>query len=129
MKTHHYIFLTTILFVILFYDQSAGLNLGIIGLVYAVLTFIRTPKKNRTKTFLFLFAAAIASGFAFAWYGDFPSFMAVVCSLLMLGYRSRNRKMKILLLLPVFVTNFFTAFVRIFNLDEWLPKKNVPGLW
>ncbi len=129
MKTHHYIFLTTILFVILFYDQNVGLNLGIIGLVYAILTFFRTPKKNRTKTFVLLFAASILSGAAFAWYGDFPSFLAVAASLLMLGYRSRNRKMKILLLIPVFVTNCFTSIVRILNLDDWLPKRNVPGLW
>ncbi len=129
MKTHHYILLTTVLFVILFYDQSVGLNLGIIGSVYAILTFIRTLEKNRTKTFLLLFAASILSGVAFAWYGDFPSFLAVAASLLMLSYRSRNRRMKILLLLPVFVTNFFTSVVRIFNLDDWLPKRNVPGLW
>ncbi|WP_294287638.1 DUF4153 domain-containing protein [uncultured Chryseobacterium sp.] len=129
MKTHHYIFLTTILFVILFYDQNVGLNLGIIGLVYAILTFFRTPKRNRTKTFVLLFAASILSGAAFAWYGDFPSFLAVAASLLMLGYRSRNRKMKILLLIPVFVTNCFTSIVRILNLDDWLPKRNVPGLW
>lgn len=52
MKTHHYIFLTTLLFVIVFYDQNVGLNLGIIGIIYAVLTFFRTPERNRTKTFL-----------------------------------------------------------------------------
>lgn len=129
MKTPHYIFLTTVLFVILFYDQSAGLNLGIIGWVYAILTLIRTPERNRTRTFIFLFITIILSCSAFAWYGDFASFTAVATSLLMLGYRSRNRRMKVLLLLPVFVTNFFTSFVRIFNLDDWLPKRNVPGLW
>lgn len=129
MKTHHYIFLTTLLFVILFYDQSVGFNLGIIGSVYAILTFFRTPKRRRTKTFVLLFTASILSDVAFAWYGDFPSFLAVTASLLMLSYLSRNRKMKILLLLPVFVTNFFTSFIRIFNFDDWLLKRHVPGLW
>lgn len=129
MKTHHYIFLTTILFVILFYDQNVGLNLGIIGLVYAFLTFFKTPKRNKTTTFIFLFATSILSSFAFAWYGDFPSFLAVAGSLLLLSYRSRNRRMKILLLIPVFVINFFTSLFRILNFDTWLPKRNVPGLW
>jgi len=129
MKTHHYIFLTTLLFVIVFYDQNVGLNLGIIGIIYAVLTFFRTPERNRTKTFIFLFATSIISSAAFAWYGDFPSFLAVVSSLLLLGYRSRNRRMKILLLVPVFVTNCFTEFFRILNFDAWLPKRNVSGLW
>jgi hypothetical protein len=129
MKTHHYIFLTTILFVIVFYDQNVGLNLGIIGIIYSVLTFFRTPVKNRTKTFLFLFVTSILSSIAFAWYGDFPSFLAIASSILLLGYRSRNRRMKILLLIPVFVINCFTSFCRFFSFDEWLPKKNVPGLW
>lgn len=129
MKTHHYIFLTTLLFVIVFYDQNMGLNLGIIGIIYAVLTFFRTPEKNRTKTFLFLFVTSILSSIAFAWYGDFPSFLAVLSSILLLGYRSKNRRMKILFLIPVFIINCITAIFRLFSLDEWLPKRNVPGLW
>ncbi|WP_263601553.1 DUF4153 domain-containing protein [Chryseobacterium sp. PET-29] len=129
MKTHHYIFLTTLLFVIVFYDQNVGLNLGIIGIIYAVLTFFKTPKTNRTPTFIFLFITSVLSSIAFAWYGDFPSFLAVATSLLLLGYRSRNRRMKILLLVPVFVTNCFTEFFRILNFDGWLPKRNVSGLW
>lgn len=129
MKTHHYIFLTTALFVIVFYNQDVGLNLGIIGTVYALFTFIRTPERNRTKTFIFLFVTSILSSAAFAWYGDFPSLLAVVSSLLLLGYRSKNRRMKILLLFPVVIVNAFTALCRFFSFDEWLPKRNVPGLW
>lgn len=129
MKTHHYIFLTTLLFVIVFYDQNVGLNLGIIGIIYAVLTLFRTPKRNKTKTFNFLFITSVLSSIAFAWYGDFPSFLALATSLLLLGYRSRNRRMKIVMLVPVFVTNCFTAIFRILNFDTWLPKRNVSGLW
>lgn len=129
MKTHHYIFLTTILFVIVFYDQNMGLNLGIIGIMYAVLTFFRTPEKNRTRTFLFLFVTSILSCIAFAWYGDFPSFLAVLSSILLLGYRSKNRRLKILFLIPVFIINCITAIFRLFSFDEWLPKRNVSGLW
>lgn len=129
MKTHHYIFLTTALFIIVFYDQELALNVGIIGIIYSLLTLFRTPEKNRTKTFFFLFAASILSDIAFAWYRDFPSLLAVLSSLLLLGYRSKNRRMKILFLIPVFVTNCFTALCRFFSFDEWLPRKDVPGLW
>ncbi|KQT20656.1 beta-carotene 15,15'-monooxygenase [Chryseobacterium sp. Leaf405] len=129
MKTHHYIFLTTLLFVIVFYDQNVGPNLGIIGIIYAILTLVKTPEKNKTKTFLFLFVTSILSSIAFAWYGDFPSFLAVVSSILLLGYKSKNRRMKILFLIPVFVLNCMTSFCRVFSFDQWLPKKNVPGLW
>ncbi|WP_353150349.1 DUF4153 domain-containing protein [Chryseobacterium sp.] len=129
MKTHHYIFITTVLFVILFYDQEPGLNLGILGILYTILTFFKTNEKNRTRTFNILMATSVLSSFAFIWYGDFPSFIAVVSSLLLLGYKSRNRKMKPLFLIPVFIVNGFTSFCRVFNLDAWLPKRNIPGLW
>ncbi|WP_223558324.1 DUF4153 domain-containing protein [Chryseobacterium lathyri] len=129
MKTHHYIFLTAALFVIVFYDQDMGLNLGILGIVYALLTLYKTPERNRTRTFLILFVTSIVSSFAFAWFRDFPSLLAVVSSLLLLGYRSKNRKLKILFLIPVFIINSFTALFRFFSFDSWLPKKNISGVW
>ena len=129
MKTHHYIFLTTALFVILFYDQDLGLNLGILGILYAVLTFFKTIEKNKTRIFYILTATSIFSSIAFAWYGDFPSFLAVISSLLLLAYKSKNRRMKVLLLIPVFVVNSCTSICRIFMLDDWLPKGNVSGVW
>lgn len=129
MKTHHYIFLTAALFVILFYDQNVGMNLGIMSIVYTTLTLFKTPERNRTKTFLILFVTSILSSFAFIWYGDFPSLLAVVSSILLLGYRSRNRNLKILFLIPVFIINSFTSLFRFFSFDEWLPKKNVSGIW
>ncbi len=129
MKTHHYIFLTAILFVIVFYDQEVGLNLGILGISYAVLTLFRTPEKNKTRTLYALFATSILSSIAFGWFGDFPSFIAVVSSLLLMGYKSKNRRLKVLFLIPVFIVNCCTSFCRFFSFDEWLPKKNVPGLW
>ncbi|MGN7756639.1 DUF4153 domain-containing protein [Chryseobacterium sp. 22532] len=129
MKTHHYIFLTAALFVIVFYDQDMGLNLGILGIVYALLTWYKAPERNRTRTFLILFVTSIVSSFAFAWFRDFPSLLAVVSSLLLLGYRSKNRKLKILFLIPVFIINSFTALFRFFSFDSWLPKKNISGVW
>lgn len=129
MKTHHYIFLTTALFVALFYNENVGLNLGILAIAYSVLTLFKTPEKNRTKTFLILFVTSVLSGVAFAWYGDFSSFLAIVISVLLLSYRSQNKRMKILLLVPVFVVNCFTFICRVFNLDKWLPKQNTSGLW
>ncbi|HCA06780.1 DUF4153 domain-containing protein [Chryseobacterium sp.] len=129
MKTHHYIFLTAALFVIVFYDQDIGLNLGILAIVYALLTLFKTPERNRTRTFLILFVTSILSSFAFIWYRDFPSLLAVVSSILLLGYRSRNRKLKILFLIPVFIINSFTSIFRFFSFDEWLPKRNVSGVW
>lgn len=129
MKTHHYIFLTTIVFVILFYNENVGLNLGILGVLYSVLTLIKTPKRNCSKTFFMLFVAGILSSLAFSWFGDFASFAALIITLLLLSFRSKNRRMKILFVIPVFVVNFFTFICRFFSFHEWLPKYNVTGLW
>ncbi|MET3537639.1 DUF4153 domain-containing protein [Chryseobacterium limigenitum] len=129
MKTHHYILLTTLAFIILFYDENVGLNLGILGIIYSVLTLYKTPEKNRTRTFLILFVTSILSSIAFAWYGDFPSFLATASSLLLLSYRSKNRRLKTLFLVPVFVVNCFTFICRFFSFDKWLPKRNISGLW
>ena len=128
MKTHHYIFLTTALFIILFYNENVGINLGILGIAYSVLTLFKTPERNRTKTFLILLVTSVLSSIAFAWYGDFPSLLAVVSSVLLLSYRSKNRRMKILMLIPVFVVNCFTFICRFFSFDSWLPKTNTSHL-
>lgn len=129
MKTHHYIFITTLLFVILFYDENMGLNLGILGVIYALLTYFKTVKKNKTKVFNLLFGAGIISSISFAWYGDVASFLAVITSLLLLSFKSRNRRLTILFLVPIFAINCFTSVFRIFNFDAWLPKRNVSGIW
>ncbi|MPS63352.1 MAG: DUF4173 domain-containing protein [Chryseobacterium sp.] len=128
MKTYHLILFTTVLFVVLFYGETPGVNLGILGIVYAVLTLFKTPEKNKTQTFYILFVTSILSSIAFAWYRDFPSLLAVVASLLLLGFKSKTRKLKTLFIVPVFVTNFFTFFCRFFSFEKWLPKFNTSGM-
>ncbi|UKB84579.1 DUF4173 domain-containing protein [Chryseobacterium sp. MEBOG06] len=129
MKTHHYIFLTAFLFVLLFYNEEVGLNLGILGIIYAVGTLFKTPEKNKTRTLYVLFGTSILSSIAFAWYGDLSSLLAVTTSLLLLAYKAKNKKMKILLLPPVFILNSCTSLFRFFSFDEWLPKRNASGIW
>ncbi|WP_175622534.1 DUF4153 domain-containing protein [Chryseobacterium schmidteae] len=129
MKTHHYIFLSTIAFIVLFYNENVGLNLGILGVLYSLLTLIKTPDRNRGKTFFLLFATSILSSMAFAWFGDFSSFLALVVSLLLLSFRSKNKRLKNLFLVPVFVVNFFTFICRVFSFNEWFPKSEKSGFW
>lgn len=81
MKTHHLIFLVTAMFVVLFYDQESGLNIGILGILVAVLTYFNTEKRFKTRTFYSVLATSILSSIAFAWYGDFASFLAIFTSL------------------------------------------------
>lgn len=129
MKTHHLIFAITALFVALFYEQNPGLNIGILGIIVSVLTYFNTAKTNRTKNFLMLFATSIFSSFAFAWYGDFVSFLAVFSSLFLLSFTSKNKELKSLFVLPVFAINFITFIYRVFQLDQWLPQRKTEGFW
>ncbi len=94
MKTHQLILLTTVLFITLFYGETMGLNFGILGIAYAVLTLFKTPERNRTQTFLILFVTTVLSSIAFAWYGDFVSFLAVFSSAFLLAFKSKNRDLK-----------------------------------
>ena len=75
MKTHHLIFLVTAMFVVLFYDQEPGLNIGILGILVAVLTYFNTEKKIQNPNFYSVLATNILSSIAFAWYGDFCLFL------------------------------------------------------
>ena len=91
MKTHQIILLTTALFTALFYGEDLGLNFGILGMSYALLTLYQTPEENRTRKFLIVFVLGVLSNVAFAWYGDFVSFLAVFSSMFLLAFLSKNR--------------------------------------
>ena len=129
MKNHQLILLTTVLFITLFYGEDMGLNFGILGIAYALLTLFKTPDRNRTRTFLILFVTTVLSSIAFAWYGDFVSFVAVFTSAFLLAFKSKNRDLKSLFVIPVFVVNFITFPYRFFKFDDWLPKRNTSGTW
>ena len=129
MKKHHLIFLITTLFVIIFYEQNPGLNIGILGIIVSVLTYFNTEESHKTKAFLALFVMSILSSFAFAWYGDFVSFLAIFTSLFLLGFTSKNKELKTLFVIPVFAINFVTFIYRFFQFEEWLPLRKTEGFW
>ncbi|MDR1761745.1 MAG: DUF4173 domain-containing protein [Bacteroidales bacterium] len=130
MKKHQLIFLTTAIFTILFYEQSIGLNLGILGLILTVLVYVTSNRIVMNKTFYTLVAASIGSSVAFAWYGDLASFFAVFVSLSLLVFRSRAANLKPIFMLIVIPLNALASLFRIFMFDKWLPKsqKNA-GVW
>lgn len=127
MKKHHLIILTSILFLILFYNENIGLNLGLFGLFLTFFTFIETPEKNKTKTFLALLVTCILSCVAFAWFGDFASFLAVASSLLVFNLKSKSKNLKSLFVIPVFITSICTFFCRFFDFPKWIPKTQTNG--
>ena len=129
MKTHHLIFLVTAMFVVLFYDQEPGLNIGILGILVAVLTYFNTEKRFKTRTFYSVLVTSILSSIAFAWYGDFASFLAIFTSLFLLGFTSKNKELKSILVIPVFAINFVTFIYRVFQFEQWLPQRKTESFW
>jgi hypothetical protein len=125
MKKYHLIFLTTAIFTLLFYKQGLGLNLGILGLVLSLLVYFTTERTVINKAFYVLFAASICSSAAFAWYGDFVSFLAVFLSLSLLVFRSRTAYLKPVFSLIIILLNTFSFFVRVFRFEEWIPKSKI----
>ena len=122
MKKHHLIFITALAVIILFYKEYIALNLGIFGIFLSILTFTQTKPENRNRTFLTLFVTSIFSSFAFAWFGDAISFVAVFVSVFLLRFKGTYPKLKPFLYIEVLLLNLFTFLGRVFNIDGWYEK-------
>lgn len=124
MKTFQKILLATVLFTVLFYDENIGLNFGVLGISYSLILLVSIPKKLRTRTFFVLFIMSVFSSAAFAWYGDFASFVATIMSVALLSFKAKSKELKSVFVIPVFAITFFSFIYRIFLFDRWLPKIN-----
>lgn len=127
MKTFQKILLATVLFIVLFYDENIGLNLGILGIVYSLILLISTPKFLKTKTFYIVFVLSVLASIAFAWYGDFVSFAATFMSVALLSFKSKSKELKSVFVIPVFALTFFSFIYRVFLFDKWFPKTKTEG--
>jgi len=120
MKTHHLIMLTTAVATALFYRESFGLNVGLLAIFLSVITLVKTHKKRKNREFFIIFALIILSAFAFMWYGDFVSFLAVSFSLLLLRFKSKYRRLKSILAVPIMTTNNIAFPYRFFDFNTWI---------
>lgn len=114
MKKHHLIFITVLAVIVLFYKEYIALNLGIFGIFLSILTFTQTKSEFRTKTFLTLFVTSIFSSFAFAWFGDAISFVAVFVSVFLLRFKGTYPKLKPFLYIEVLLINLISFVGRVF---------------
>ena len=127
MKTFQKIVLATVLFIVLFYEENIGLNLGILGTAYSLILLVSTSKNLKTRTFYILFVLSILSSFAFAWYGDFVSFAATFMSVALLSFKSKTKELKSVFVIPVFALTFLSFIYRVFLFDKWVPKTKTEG--
>lgn len=125
MKKHQIILASSLIFALLFYNESVGVNLAIFGLLLtgAICYFFQDRFTDRSH--LILVVTSVLSCLAFAWYGDFASFFALAMSILFLQFKTQDAKLKIILVFPLVFLNAFTTLGRVFMFSQWLPERKI----
>lgn len=125
MKKLHFILASTLVFTLLFYNQDLGLNWAIFGMMQTALICYFFQEKFTSRLHLILVVTSVLSCFAFAWYGDFPSFLAMALSIIFLQFKTQEPKLKLLQALPLVLINGIASLGRILMFSQYLPKRKV----
>lgn len=125
MKKHHFILICSLIFTLLFYKESIGVNLAIFGLVLTGLICYFFQDRFTDRSHLVLLITSILSCFAFAWYGDFVSFLGMFMSIVFLQFKTHEVKLKIMQVFPLVFLNGITTLGRVFLFSQWLPEKKI----
>ena len=123
MKKHHLIFVSSLIFTLLFYNESVGVNLAIFGLLLTGIISYFFQERFTTRSHLVLVIMSVLSCLAFAWYGDFVSFLALALSVIFLQFKVQEEKLKMILVFPLIFLNGITSLGRILMFSQWLPKR------
>ncbi len=125
MKKHQIILACTAVFLLLFYNESVGINISIFGVFLTLLISFYSQEKFVERSHLVLVMTSILSCFAFAWYGDAASFFALALSILFLQFKIQSGKLKTIQIFPLIILNGFTSIGRIFMFQQWLPERKI----
>jgi len=119
MKKHVLIFVSTLLFVLLFYKQSLGLNLSLFVIVLLGMDYASKPNLLKNKRANLLALCVLLSCFTHAWLFTFTTFMSVILSLFIFRYYTIDPKLRLIIQAIVFCTNWFAFVVQFFQIDDW----------
>ncbi|MFV8347343.1 DUF4173 domain-containing protein [Flavobacterium sp. ZB4P13] len=125
MKKHQLILACSLVFTLLFYKEDLGLNWAIFGMLQTALICYFFQEKFTSRLHLILVVTSVLSCFAFAWYGDFPSFFAMALSIIFLQFKTQEPKLKLLQALPLVFINGIASLGRILMFSQYLPKRKV----
>ncbi|SHG89961.1 DUF4153 domain-containing protein [Flavobacterium defluvii] len=125
MKKHQIILACTAVFILLFYNESVGINISIFGVILTLLISYFFQEKFVNRSHLVLVMTSILSCFAFAWYGDAASFFALALSILFLQFKTQNEELKIVQIFPLIFLNGITTLGRVFIFSQWLPERKI----
>ena len=125
MKKHQIILACSIVFTLLFYNESIGVNLAIFGLLLTGSICYFFQDRFTDRSHLILVVTSVLSCMAFTWYGDFVSFLALAISILFLQFKIQESKLKIVQVFPLIFLNAFASIGRIFIFSQWLPERKI----
>ena len=125
MKKHQLILVSSLIFTLLFYDESVGVNLAIFGLVLTGIICYFFQDRFTSRSHLLLVIASVLSCIAFAWYGDFVSFLALALSIIFLQFKTQETNLKIVQVFPLIFLNGITSLGRMLMFTQWLPKREI----
>jgi hypothetical protein len=125
MKKYHLILVCSLIFTLLFYNESVGVNLAIFGLVLTGIICYFFQDRFTSRSHLVLVVTSIFSSIAFAWYGDFVSFLALALSVIFLQFKTQETNLKIVQVFPVLFLNGITSLGRMLMFTQWLPKREI----
>ncbi|WP_140485123.1 DUF4173 domain-containing protein [Flavobacterium sp. GSA192] len=125
MKKYHLILVSSLVFILLFYKETIGLNVGVFGLFLLGLVSYNNRSKFKDSLNRMLFGTSFLSCVAFAWYADFASFLALFLSLVFLQFRVQNQELKIIQVIPLLFLNGITSLGRVLMFSQYLPKREI----
>lgn len=125
MKKYHIILVCSLIFTLLFYKEALGVNLSIFGVILTLLISYFFQDRFVGRSHLALVVTSILSAFAFAWYGDFVSFLALTLSVLFLQFKTQDPELKTIQVFPLIFLNGITSIGRIFIFSQWLPERKI----
>jgi hypothetical protein len=125
MNKHHIILVCSFIFLLLFYKEDLGVNFAIFGLVLTGSVCYFFQDRFSERSHLILVVTSILSCLAFAWFGDFASFLALALSVLFLQFKTQDVKLKIVQIFPLIFLNGITSLGRILMFKQWLPEKKI----
>ncbi|TDW47220.1 uncharacterized protein DUF4173 [Flavobacterium sp. 270] len=125
MKKIHFILVSSIVFALLFYNESVGINFAVFGLILTGLISYYFQDKFTDRLHLILVVTSALSCIAFAWYGDFASFAAIALSVVFLQFKTQENELKLIQVFPIAFINPFASLGRVFLFSQWLPKRKV----
>ena len=129
MRKEHLIFVCSVVFTLLFYNESVGLNLSLFGLLLLALMYYFFRKQFIDNSYYVLALTSFLSCIAFAWYGDFVSFVAVFLSIILLQFKINEPRLKLILSMPIVFVNSIASIVRIFQFSNWLPARKTENFF